>query len=201
MEVAVSDLPAPRVFRFGAFELDARAGELRQGERRQYLPDPPLQLLIALVERGDQLVTRDELHQRLWASDTFVDFEHGLNAAVKRLRDVLGDSAEEPRFIETIPRRGYRLKIPVSVGPSQIDARHAGEPLQSGPGSQSPMFYVYLSQTKLAMLWPQLPEPSAVAISKRLGLDATSADPPVRMAILTGYLKEQRWCGTVECPQ
>ena len=88
-------------------------GRAAQVGRRLNLPDQPLQILTALLERPGELVTRDELRQRLWAEDTFVDFEHGLNAAVKRLRDVLGDSADTPRFIETVPKRGYRFVAPV----------------------------------------------------------------------------------------
>ena len=107
--------PSPvSVVRFGDFELDVRTGELRNGDSRLTLPDQPLHALTALLERPGELVTRDELRQRLWPTDTFVDFEHGLNAVVKRLRDVLGDSAEAPRFIETIPRRGYRFIASVS---------------------------------------------------------------------------------------
>ena len=99
--------------RFGPFELDLRSGELTNNGRRQTLPEQPLALLKALLERPGELVTRDELRHQLWPGDTFVDFEHGLNAAVKRLRDVLGDSADTPRFIETVPRRGYRFVAPV----------------------------------------------------------------------------------------
>jgi DNA-binding response OmpR family regulator len=88
---------APRLARFGIFELDLRSGELRKAGARLNLPDQPLQCLTALLERPGQLVTRDELRQRLWLVDTFVDVEHGLNAAVKRLRDTLGDSADTPR--------------------------------------------------------------------------------------------------------
>jgi DNA-binding winged helix-turn-helix (wHTH) protein len=105
--------PSPATARFGSFELDARTGELREGGRKLSLPDQPLQVLVALLEHPAELVTRDELRQRLWPADTFVDFEHGVNAAVKRLRDALGDSAEAPRFVETIPRRGYRFIAPV----------------------------------------------------------------------------------------
>jgi Tol biopolymer transport system component/DNA-binding winged helix-turn-helix (wHTH) protein len=103
----------PRVIRFGPFELDSRTGELRKSGLRLTLQDQPLQVLTTLLERSGDLVTREELRQRLWASDTFVDFDQGLNAAVKRLRQVLGDSAETPRFIETLPRRGYRFIGPV----------------------------------------------------------------------------------------
>lgn len=102
------------VVRFGAFELDLRTGELRKAGARVSLPDQPFQLLKALLERPGDLVTREELRQRLWPAETFVDFEHGLNAAVRRLRDALGDSAEASRFVETLPRRGYRFIAPVA---------------------------------------------------------------------------------------
>src|SRR5262245_58935172 len=102
--------------RFGNFELDIGAGELRCDGVRVPVPEQPLRLLEILVEHAGLVVSRDQLRDRLWASDTFVDFEHGLNAAVKRLRDVLGDSAETPRFVETMPRRGYRLIAPVERG-------------------------------------------------------------------------------------
>jgi TolB-like protein/DNA-binding winged helix-turn-helix (wHTH) protein/Tfp pilus assembly protein PilF len=99
----------PRLVRFGLFELDLRTGELRKAGIRLGLQEQPLQVLTILLEQAGDLVTREELRQRLWPGDTFVDFEQGLNAAVKRLRQVLGDSAETPRFIETLPRRGYRF--------------------------------------------------------------------------------------------
>ena len=111
----MSEAPAPsrQVVRFGAFELDLRAGELRKAGVRVNLQEQPFKVLECLVERPGELVTREELRQRLWQDDTFVDFEHGVNAAVKRLRETLGDSAETPRFIETLPRRGYRFIAPV----------------------------------------------------------------------------------------
>src|SRR3989442_8968302 len=102
-----------RILRFGSFELDLRSGELRRNGSRVSLQDQPLQILSVLLERPGELVAREELRQRLWPADTFVDFEHGLNAAVKRLRDALGDSADTPRFVETVPRRGYRFVAPV----------------------------------------------------------------------------------------
>lgn len=103
-----------RLIRFGVFELDLRSGELRKSGGRLNLQQQPLQLLSVLLEQPGEIVTRDTLRRRLWPEDTFVDFEHGLNAAVKRLRDTLGDAAELPRFIETIPRRGYRFIAPVT---------------------------------------------------------------------------------------
>jgi len=99
--------------RFGPFQLDLHAAELRHNGTKTRLPEQPFQILVQLVEHPGEVVTREELRQRLWRSDTFVDFEHGLNTAVKRLRQVLGDSAENPRYIETLPRHGYRLMVPV----------------------------------------------------------------------------------------
>ena len=108
--------PAPDLLiRFGAFELDLRTGELRKSGVRINLPEQPFQVLKALLDRPGDLVTREELRQRLWPAETFVDFEHGLNAAVRRLRDALGDSADVPRFVETLPRRGYRFIAPVTA--------------------------------------------------------------------------------------
>jgi DNA-binding winged helix-turn-helix (wHTH) protein/tetratricopeptide (TPR) repeat protein len=105
-------LPAQTV-RFGPFQLDLRAAELHCNGTTIKLPEHPFQVLCELVEHPGEVVTREELRQRLWHSDTFVDFEHGLNAAVKRLRELLDDSAEKPTYIETLPRRGYRLMVAV----------------------------------------------------------------------------------------
>ena len=104
---------ARRVIRFGVFELDLHAAELRKAGARLSLPAQSFQVLTLLLERPGDLVTREELRQRLWPNGTFVDFEHGLNAVVNRLRETLGDSADRPRFIETVPRRGYRFIAPV----------------------------------------------------------------------------------------
>jgi DNA-binding winged helix-turn-helix (wHTH) protein/TolB-like protein len=95
--------------RFDRFELDPVAGELYRDGRRVRLQEQPRQILVALLERPGEIVTRDELVERIWKSDTFVDFEHGLNTAVKKVRQALGDSAEAPRFIETLAKRGYRF--------------------------------------------------------------------------------------------
>jgi DNA-binding winged helix-turn-helix (wHTH) protein len=104
--------------RFGIFELDLRTRELRNNDRKLTLQEQPFQILAALLERPGQLVTRDELTKRLWPSDTFVDFEHSLNKAVNRLREALEDSAEHPRLIETLSRRGYRFIAPVESAAS-----------------------------------------------------------------------------------
>lgn len=105
------------VIRFGVFEADLRAGELRKQGMRVKLQEQPFQVLALLLERPGQVVSRDELRKRLWPDDTFVDFDHSLSTAINKIREALGDSAESPRFIETIPRRGYRF-IAVSAPPA-----------------------------------------------------------------------------------
>jgi Tol biopolymer transport system component/DNA-binding winged helix-turn-helix (wHTH) protein len=102
-----------RLVRFGLFEVDLHNGELRKQGFKVKLQEQPFQVLVTLLQHAGDVVTREELRQQLWPSDTFVDFEHGLNVAVKRLRDALGDSAENPVFIETLARRGYRFISPV----------------------------------------------------------------------------------------
>jgi DNA-binding winged helix-turn-helix (wHTH) protein len=99
----------PRIIRMGVFELDLHSGELRRNGLKVKLQEQPFQILALLLEHPGEVVTREELRRRLWPADTFVDFEHSLNAAIKRLRDALGDDADNPRFVETVPRRGYRL--------------------------------------------------------------------------------------------
>lgn len=102
-------------YRFGLFELDPSAQELRRRGTRIKLTSQPLQLLTLLVEQPGVTLTRDEIERRLWPADTFVDFDHGVNAAVNRIREALGDTAKNPRFVETIARQGYRFIAPVEV--------------------------------------------------------------------------------------
>ena len=106
-------VPQRHVIRFGAFELDPLSGELLKHGRRLRLRDKPFQVLQALLEHPNELVTRKDLQDRLWPADTFVEFENGINNAISRLRETLGDTADNPRFIETVPRRGYRFVAPV----------------------------------------------------------------------------------------
>src|ERR1700734_3713489 len=101
--------PVADKLRFDGYELDVRAGELRKHGLRLRLRGQPLQLLEMLLERAGQVVTRHELQSRIWPAKTFVDFDHGLHNAIARIREVLGDSAETPRYIETLPRHGYRF--------------------------------------------------------------------------------------------
>src|SRR6187551_653046 len=100
---------ATRTLKFGSFELDLRLRELRTGSTRVRLQEQPFEILRLMLERPGDVVTREELRQRLWPAGTFVDFEHSLNAAIKRLRSALGDDADNPRFVETLHRRGYRF--------------------------------------------------------------------------------------------
>jgi DNA-binding winged helix-turn-helix (wHTH) protein/Tol biopolymer transport system component len=135
--VTIRSASARRIFRFGVFELDASSGELRRSGARLNVQDQPLQVLTVLLQRPGELVTREELRTRLWPSDTFVGFEHGLNAAVGRLRETLGDSAETPRFIETLPRRGYRFIAPVTDG-GIPDAVHTATDASSSESPEQP---------------------------------------------------------------
>src|SRR5215813_5309808 len=100
--------------RFGVFEFNPHSYELRRNGTRIKLQDQPGQILSALLEVPGDVVSREELRKRLWSADTFVDFDHSLNTAIKRLRDALGDSADNPIFIETLSRRGYRFMAPLS---------------------------------------------------------------------------------------
>src|SRR5687767_11356979 len=102
-------MDADGTLRFGSFELDVRSRELRTGRAVVRLQEQPFEILCMMLERPGAVVTRDELRRRLWPDGTFVDFEHSLNAAVKRLRAALGDDADHPKFVETLPRRGYRF--------------------------------------------------------------------------------------------
>jgi TolB-like protein/DNA-binding winged helix-turn-helix (wHTH) protein len=131
---------AGRILRFGSFEANVRAGELRKQGFKVRLQDQPFQILLMLLERPGELVTRKEIHQKLWPADTFVGFDHGLNNAINRLREALGDSAEKPRFIETLPRKGYRFIGLVSgdeqLGETEYPAVAATPVVEPGPVEQ-----------------------------------------------------------------
>jgi TolB-like protein/DNA-binding winged helix-turn-helix (wHTH) protein/Flp pilus assembly protein TadD len=129
--VAADRTASPRFARFGVFELDLRDGTLRKRGARIRLQHQPLTILRLLIERGGGGVTREELRAALWPADTFVDFEHNLNSAVKRLRAALGDSAATPRFIETLPRQGYRWLTPIDLVEDAGDSRPAALPAAS----------------------------------------------------------------------
>jgi DNA-binding winged helix-turn-helix (wHTH) protein len=109
----------PPLIRFGTFQLDTQAGQLLKNGRVVRLKPQPLRLLQVLLSRPGELVTRDEIRDLLWGTDTFVDFEQGMNTAVRQIREALGDDAERPIFVETVPKRGYRFIAPVDTGASR----------------------------------------------------------------------------------
>ena len=130
-----------RVARFGVFELDLSAGELRKSGIKLRLQGQPFQVLALLLDHAGEVVTREELQQKLWPSDTFVDFDHSLNTAINKVREALGDSASSPRYVETLARRGYRFIAPVQT-PEHADAgdppsRHITNPNGAAPAAST----------------------------------------------------------------
>lgn len=123
----MEEIPQTRLFRFGIFEADRQTGELRKQGRRVPLQGQPFDILLMLLEQPGTLVSRTQIRERLWPEGTFVDFDHSLNTAVNKIRDVLGDSASNPRFIETLARRGYRF-----IAPVQVDGGNAAK-IETGP--------------------------------------------------------------------
>jgi cholera toxin transcriptional activator len=125
-----------KIARFGVFELDLATRELRKNGVKLRLQEQPLQILALLLERAGSVVAREELRQKLWQADTFVDFDHGLNTAVNKLREALGDSATSPRYVETLARRGYRFIAPVQSESVALAASSASAPSPSETGSK-----------------------------------------------------------------
>src|SRR5229473_3454543 len=156
-----STLPVNSV-RFGVFEFDFRSRELRKHGIRIKLQEQPCQILAFLLERRGEMVTRDELQRHLWPSDTFVDFDHSLNTAVMRLREALNDSSENPRFIETLPRRGYRF-----VAPFEERSASGAETAQAETGEVSaPQGGLAKNDPTLSPLSPGLPATAAKAVGR-----------------------------------
>jgi len=126
------DTPPHRV-RLGVFEIDLRAGELREGQRTIRLQEQPFQILVMLITSNGELVTREEIQKKLWPNDTVVEFDHGINAAIKKVRQALGDSAEKAQYIETVARRGYRLlvrvqRVDIDGSPASTDTEEMKRP-------------------------------------------------------------------------
>ena len=146
-----SQHPAAGTFRFGVFELDARSGELRRHGQKIRLPHQSFQILLLLLSRPGDVVTRDELRQALWTSETFVDFDVGLNSAIRKLREALDDDAGDPSFIETLPRRGYRFI-------AQVNAMAAIEPVapQPAPANETglpPALLLPMPRRRIRPVW------------------------------------------------
>jgi DNA-binding winged helix-turn-helix (wHTH) protein len=116
------------VVRFGVFEVDLKSGEVRKDGLKVKLAEQPFQVLVALLEHPGEVVTREELQQKLWSNDTFVDFDNSLNKAIKKIREALGDSADNPRFVQTLARRGYRFIAPVEAPTLKGEARQSLDP-------------------------------------------------------------------------
>jgi DNA-binding winged helix-turn-helix (wHTH) protein len=127
--------PRPRILRFATLEADLQARELRKNGLKLKLHGQPFEVLAMLLERPGEVVNREQLRERLWPTDTFVDFDHGVNTAINRLREALGDSADNPHFIETLPRRGYRFIAPIeSIPPvSAVTAASSSATPQAQP--------------------------------------------------------------------
>lgn len=182
-----SDQP---IVRFGAFELDLQSRELSKQGRKIRLAGQPVEILICLVSSPGEVVTREELRKKLWPDDTFVNFEHGLNAAVKRLRRALNDSAESPRFVETLPRRGYRFIAPVqgdsalhgTAAPVPPSVKQTDQPGASDGGHgrfwtiSAAVALVILGLSGLWMMRSKI-RPSPIRSLAVLPLENLSADP------------------------
>ena len=143
-------------YKFGLYEADLASGELFREGRKLRMQEQPFQVLVALLERPGEVVTREDLRQRLWPSDTFVDFDHSLNTAINKLRDALGDGAANPRFIETLPRRGYRFIAPVQTVDSGVSAANAlppsPEPKQEFSGTELPKAHPAIARSLFGLL-------------------------------------------------
>jgi cholera toxin transcriptional activator len=126
-----------RLLRFGVFEIDLTAGELRKNGARIRLQEQPFQVLTALLQNAGHVVTRDELREKIWPADTFVDFDHSLNTAVNKIRESLGDSASSPRFVETLARRGYRFIAPVDGVTAAATVSAATQNLAQNKGTRA----------------------------------------------------------------
>lgn len=140
----MADIPIPARYRFGIFEADAATGELRRSGIRVKLHAQPFQVLFLLLQRPGEVLTREEICRELWPGDTFVDYDHGVNSAINRLREALGDKAASPRFVETLARRGYRFVGPVErigIEPPPALARPTADPAASSPTSTRPAFF------------------------------------------------------------
>ena len=128
----------PRLLRFGQFEVDLRTAEIYKEGKRIKLQEQPCQVLALLIERPGELISREELRKKLWPNDTFVDFDHGVNIAINKLRDALGDSTQKPEFIETLPRRGYRFIAPVDAPKTTRDDEPSAQATTSSPACARP---------------------------------------------------------------
>jgi TolB-like protein/DNA-binding winged helix-turn-helix (wHTH) protein/Tfp pilus assembly protein PilF len=170
--------------RFGTFELDRRTGELRKDGRKVKLQEQPFRILELLLADPGEVVTREQLRSTVWPADTFVDFDDGLNTAIRKLRQALDDSADNPRFVETLPKRGYRFIAPIAVEPLESQASSAAPLARTRARPAAPWLRVLLGLTALAAIalaaarwWPQLQGSRQVRSLAVLPLENLSGDP------------------------
>jgi DNA-binding winged helix-turn-helix (wHTH) protein len=163
-------------YRFGQFELDIDAGEFRQNGRRVKLQPQPFKLLVLLIRRAGNLVSREDIRAELWTDGTFVDFDQAVNFAIKQIRDAMGDSADRPLYIETVPRRGYRFIAPVETGRAAASS--------SAPGPSEPPTTVRLQKA----LWTNIAELRLAEVRRRRLTRFAIAGTLLILAALTAYV-------------
>lgn len=175
---AQSEEQLPR-YRFGTFELDVRSGELRRQGLLLRLQGQPLQILLALLERPGTIITREELRQRLWGEETFVDFDHSLNTAIKRLREALSDTASTSRFVETVPRRGYRFIVPVEQLATPVASAPARAVQSASPLAHETAVAAAASHQSASGGAPAAAAPAGAADSAGVAVATAAIPPPV----------------------
>ncbi len=189
-----SPIASLRVVRFGAFEADLQAGELRKNGLKVKLQDQPFQILAVLLERAGGLVTREELQQKLWPADTFTDFDHGLNNAINRLREALCDSVEKPRYVETLPRRGYRFIARVETT-AAYGRRNDSPPAQERHNSTDQT--AQLSETAHAEVPLPQPKGNDVTVALRKGTAEMVSQPTTSRSLRAGLMLAVLAAGTL----
>ena len=175
-----------RLVRFGVFELDLRAGELRKNGLKIKLREQPFQILAMLLERPGEIVTREELRQKLWSNNTFVDFDNSVNKAINKIREAVGDSADNPRFVETMARRGYRFIAPVEETSRELAS---GKSAAARMGNVDPSFvkalaslgYTGLSMGEVIRARNHGVNPEFIQELRREGYDSVSLDELIRL--------------------
>lgn len=190
------------IYRFGVFELDLRTPELRKKGVKLKLQEQPCQILLKLLEHPGEMVSRKKLRATLWHEDTFVDFETGLNTAIKRLRETLGDSADNPTFIQTLPRRGYKFIAPVEIPASHDSETGAAADIQESSWGQDLLKRAGLVAAVAVLLligwavWYRQPRPPTVTNAVRLSNDRKAKSPlnsPVTDGVHLYFIEGMPW--------
>ena len=188
-------LPAQpcRVIHFGAFELDAAKGELRKAGVLLKIHPQPFRVLLLLAEHPGQIVTREEIQRSLWGDNTFVDFERGINFSINQIRVTLGDDAEKPRYVETLPRRGYRFIAPITTVPSPGTVEVASQ----GPASQGSRLIAVPAAEVATLQHPALPlRLTESHPTCRMERQVSGSDPPCCCAS-----SDREWLSSCRCAE